>query len=63
MGFEIPSTSGGMRTADTPASRLRTAAGDEESTCCMNASLIQIHHAAAYQADRTSRRRSRKPRH
>jgi hypothetical protein len=28
----------------------------------MNASLIQLHHAAAFQADRTSRRRPRKPR-
>jgi hypothetical protein len=29
----------------------------------MNPSLIQIHHAAAYQAERTARRRSRNPRH
>ena len=29
----------------------------------MNPSLIQIHHATAYQAERTARRRSRKPRH
>lgn len=29
----------------------------------MNPSLIQIQHADAYQAERTSRRRLRKPRH
>jgi hypothetical protein len=29
----------------------------------MNPSLIQLHHADAFQAERTSRRRFRKPRH
>ena len=29
----------------------------------MNPSLIQLHHATAYQAERTARRRFRKPRH
>jgi hypothetical protein len=28
----------------------------------MNPSLIQIHHANAHQAERTTRRRNRKPR-
>ena len=28
----------------------------------MNPSLIQLHHATAYQAERTAQRRSRKPR-
>ena len=28
----------------------------------MNPSLIQLHHATAYQAERTAPRRSRKPR-
>ncbi len=51
-----------MSTGRTPASRLRTGAGKEESTHCMNPSLIRLTHATAYQADRTSRRRSRKPR-
>jgi hypothetical protein len=29
----------------------------------MNPSLIQMHYASAYQAERTTRRRTRKPRH